>query len=440
MCQSSWEGLHRDSAIFDSKPVTSDREEGNMSMRETPGGDRFHISLFGKRNAGKSSVMNALLGQTLSIVSEIKGTTTDPVRKSMELLPLGPVLFTDTPGLDDEGPLGAFRIEKSYEILERTDIALVVVDASLGRGAEDERIITRLQERRIPYIVVYNKTDLLSGTGMEQAEAKDPLLMASRLLAGEEISIYISAAQNLHIHELKELLANIKIDTAPQLPIIADLVQPKDMVVLVIPIDQAAPKGRLILPQQQTIRELLDAGAIPVLTRETDLQHTLDRLGETPGLVVTDSQVFETVAALVPESIPLTSFSILFARHKGVLKPAVEGVRALETLKDKDTILIAEGCTHHRQCGDIGTQKLPAWIRSYSGGRELYFEFVSGSDFPKDVSPYRLIVQCGGCMLNEQEVRSRYQRAESQGVPITNYGIVISEMKGILRRSIEMLQ
>lgn len=410
-----------------------------MNMNETPGGDRIHISLFGKRNAGKSSVMNALLGQTLSIVSEIKGTTTDPVRKSMELLPLGPVLFTDTPGLDDEGPLGAFRIEKSYEILNRTDIALVVVDASLGRGPEDERIITRLQERRIPYIVVYNKVDLLSREGSLQTDAGDALLMADRLLTGEEVSIYISTVQNVHIQELKKLLANIKLDREPAFPIIADLVQPKDLVVLVIPVDQAAPKGRLILPQQQTIRELLDEGVVPVLTRETELQYTLDQLKESPDLVVTDSQVFETVAALVPESVPLTSFSILFARHKGVLKPAVEGVKVLEALKDKDTILIAEGCTHHRQCGDIGTEKLPAWIRRYSGEKNLYFEFTSGNEFPKDVSPYRLIIQCGGCMLNEQEVRSRYQRARNQGVPITNYGIAISEMKGILRRSIAML-
>lgn len=410
-----------------------------MNMNETPGGDRIHISLFGKRNAGKSSVMNALLGQTLSIVSEIKGTTTDPVRKSMELLPLGPVLFTDTPGLDDEGPLGAFRIEKSYEILNRTDIALVVVDASLGRGPEDERIITRLQERRIPYIVVYNKVDLLSREGSLQTDAGDALLMADRLLTGEEVSIYISTVQNVHIQELKKLLANIKLDREPAFPIIADLVQPKDLVVLVIPVDQAAPKGRLILPQQQTIRELLDEGVVPVLTRETELQYTLDQLKESPDLVVTDSQVFETVAALVPESVPLTSFSILFARHKGVLKPAVEGVKVLEALKDKDTILIAEGCTHHRQCGDIGTEKLPAWIRRYSGEKELYFEFTSGNEFPKDVSPYRLIIQCGGCMLNEQEVRSRYQCARNQGVPITNYGIAISEMKGILRRSIAML-
>ncbi len=315
----------------------------------------------------------------------------------------------------------------------------MVVDASLGRGPEDERIITRLQERRIPYIVVYNKADLLSREGSLQTDAGDALLMADRLLTGEEVSIYISTVQNVHIQELKKLLANIKLDREPAFPIIADLVQPKDLVVLVIPVDHAAPKGRLILPQQQTIRELLDEGVVPVLTRETELQYTLDQLKESPDLVVTDSQVFETVAALVPESVPLTSFSILFARHKGVLKPAVEGVKVLEALKDKDTILIAEGCTHHRQCGDIGTEKLPAWIRRYSGEKELYFEFTSGNEFPKDVSPYRLIIQCGGCMLNEQEVRSRYQRARNQGVPITNYGIAISEMKGILRRSIAML-
>lgn len=410
-----------------------------MSMNDTPESSRIHISLFGKRNAGKSSVMNALLGQELSIVSEVKGTTTDPVRKAMELLPLGPVLFTDTPGLDDEGPLGNSRVKKSYEILQQTDIALVIVDAALGRTSEDEQMIARLRERKIPYIVVYNKQDLLPQEKMKQMDTEKLSDLAARLSIGEEVSIWVSAVRGFHIRELKELLAGIQLERSGQLPIIADLVRPKDMVVLVVPVDKAAPKGRLILPQQQTIRELLDIGAVPVVTRERELEYTLEQLGERTKLVVTDSQVFELVAKLVPERIPLTSFSILFARHKGVLQQAVAGAEALAGLKPGDRILIAEGCTHHRQCGDIGTQKLPAWIRRYSGSEELQFEFTSGAEFPKDVTSYQLIIQCGGCMLKEQEVRSRYQRAKEQGVPITNYGIAISEMKGILKRSICML-
>lgn len=410
-----------------------------MSMNDTPESDRVHISLFGKRNAGKSSVMNALLGQELSIVSEVKGTTTDPVRKAMELLPLGPVLFTDTPGLDDEGPLGNSRVEKSYEILNRTDIALVVVDGTLGRTSEDEQIIARLREQKIPYVVIYNKQDLLSQEKNQQIDTEKWTDLTARLSMGEEVSIRISAVQGYHIHELRELLAGVQLKKNNQIPIIADLVQPKDMVVLVVPIDKAAPKGRLILPQQQTIRELLDIGAVPVITRERELAYTLEQLGERTRMVVTDSQVFELAAKLVPERIPLTSFSILFARHKGVLQQAVAGAKVLAELKPGNRILIAEGCTHHRQCGDIGTQRLPVWIRKYSGSEELQFEFVSGIEFPKDVTSYRLIIQCGGCMLKEQEVRSRYQRAKEQGVPITNYGTAISEMKGILERSIHML-
>ncbi len=405
-----------------------------MSMNGTPSGDRVHISIFGKRNAGKSSVMNALVGQELSIVSDVKGTTTDPVRKAMELLPMGPVVITDTPGLDDEGQLGRFRMEKSYEVLDKTDIAVVVIDASVGKEKEDEWIIQRIQEKQIPYVVAYNKHDLMRQPTVESVDVKQLL---ERQQAGKEISIWVSAVDRYHITELKELLAGICVRKEPQIPIIADLVKPNDLVILVVPVDKAAPKGRLILPQQQTIRELLDAGAASIVVRDTELAETLQALKTPPAYVVTDSQAFEAVAKIVPESIPLTSFSILFARHKGVLQAAVDGVAVLDELQEKDTILIAEGCTHHRQCGDIGTEKLPKWIQQRAGNKELYFEFCSGTDFPKDLAPYRLIIQCGGCMLNEAEVKSRYQKAKNQGVPITNYGIAISEMKGILKRSIK---
>lgn len=407
-----------------------------MSMNETPSGDRVHISIFGKRNAGKSSIMNALTGQKLSIVSEVKGTTTDPVRKAMELLPMGPVVITDTPGLDDEGQLGRFRMQKSIEVLDQTDIAVVVIDASIGKEKEDEWIIERIQEKQIPYVLVYNKHDLIRKPTIETVDVKKLLAKAQ---AGEEIRIWVSTMDQYHIADLKELLAGMQPVKEPQTPIVADLVQPNDVVVLVVPVDKAAPKGRLILPQQQTIRELLDVGAVSVVTRETELETTLKKLGTAPDLVITDSQAFEMVAEIVAESVPLTSFSILFARHKGVLKTAIEGVAMLGQLTDGDNILIAEGCTHHRQCGDIGTEKLPKWIRERTGGKELFFEFCSGTEFPKDLSPYQLIVQCGGCMLNEREVKNRYQLAVKQGVPITNYGIAISEMKGILKRSIAML-
>ena len=406
-----------------------------MSMNETPGGERVHIGLFGRRNAGKSSVMNALIGQSLSIVSEVKGTTTDPVQKSMELLPLGPVVFMDTPGLDDEGELGAARMEKSYQILDRTDIALVVIDAAEGKGEEDEQILNRIRKKGIPYVVVYNKQDLLEDT---KKEVLDVAKLLKDQREGREIILRVSTRNQYHIHELKEFLAGLKPD-APEVPIVADLVQRNDFVVLVVPIDKAAPKGRLILPQQQTIRELLDAGAIPVVTRETELEQTLQELGKAPALVITDSQVFEFVAGIVPEPIPLTSFSILFARYKGVLQTAVNGADMLEQLQDEDRILIAEGCTHHRQCGDIGTEKLPRWIQKQAGGKKLYFEFCSGTEFPRDLSAYRLVIQCGGCMLNEQEVKNRYGLAENQGVAMSNYGIVISKLKGILARSIAML-
>lgn len=407
-----------------------------MSMNETPTGERVHISLFGKRNAGKSSVMNALIGQKLSIVSPVKGTTTDPVRKTMELLPLGPVVFTDTPGLDDEGILGKFRIEKSYQVLEQTDIAVVVIDGMIGKSEEDIQLIRRIREKKLPYVVVYNKQDLLA----DQTEAMEETELYSLLekqRTGQEVEIRVSTENMYHIQELKELLAAMKPALKPELPLLSDLVKAGETVILVVPIDKAAPKGRLILPQQQTIRELLDAGAIPVVTRETELMLTWKQLVKPPAMVVTDSQAFEVVAQMVPDAVRLTSFSILFARHKGVLKPAIEGVEKLHQLEDKDTILIAEGCTHHRQCGDIGTEKLPRWIRKINPGKELYFEFCSGTEFPKDLSLYSLVLQCGGCMLNEQEIRNRYRRAAGQNVKMTNYGIAISEMKGILSRCIQ---
>ena len=322
-----------------------------MSMNETPTGERVHISLFGKRNAGKSSVMNALIGQKLSIVSPVKGTTTDPVRKTMELLPLGPVVFTDTPGLDDEGMLGEFRIEKSYQVLEQTDIAVVVIDGMVGKSEEDIQLIRRIREKKLPYVVVYNKQDLLA----DQTEAMEETELYSLLekqRAGQEVEIRVSTENMYHIQELKELLAAMKPALKPELPLLSDLVEAGETVILVVPIDKAAPKGRLILPQQQTIRELLDAGAIPVVTRETELMLTWKQLVKPPAMVVTDSQAFEVVAQMVPDAVRLTSFSILFARHKGVLKPAIEGVEKLHQLEDKDTILIAEGCTHHRQCGE----------------------------------------------------------------------------------------
>ena len=407
-----------------------------MSMNETPTGERVHISLFGKRNAGKSSVMNALIGQKLSIVSPVKGTTTDPVRKTMELLPLGPVVFTDTPGLDDEGILGEFRIEKSYQVLEQTDIAVVVIDGMIGKSEEDIQLIRRIREKKLPYVVVYNKQDLLA----DQTEAMEETELYSLLekqRTGQEVEIRVSTENMYHIQELKKLLAAMKPALKPELPLLSDLVEAGETVILVVPIDKAAPKGRLILPQQQTIRELLDAGAIPVVTRETELMLTWKQLVKPPAMVVTDSQAFEVVAQMVPDAVRLTSFSILFARHKGVLKPAIEGVEKLHQLEDKDTILIAEGCTHHRQCGDIGTEKLPRWIREINPGKELYFEFCSGTEFPKDLSLYSLVLQCGGCMLNEQEIRNRYRRAAGQNVKMTNYGIAISEIKGILSRCIQ---
>lgn len=391
-----------------------------MGLSDTPSANRVHIGIFGKRNAGKSSVINAMTGQDLAVVSDIKGTTTDPVYKAMELLPLGPVMMIDTPGIDDEGPLGALRVKKARQVLNKTDVAVLVVDAAAGRTAEDKKLIALFQSKGIPYIVAYNKCDMLEKTGVPGAN-----------------EIYVSAETGLNIRELKERIAALAVTEESKHRIVADLISPFDFVVLVVPIDSAAPKGRLILPQQQTIRDILEAGAVAIVVKEHELRETLGQLGKRPRLVITDSQVFSKVAAKVPPDIPLTSFSILFARHKGLLEAAVKGIAALDTLKDGDTVLIAEGCTHHRQCDDIGTVKLPRWIREYTG-RQPDFEFASGGGFPDELGKYRLIVHCGGCMLSEREVKYRQQCARDQNVPITNYGTAIAYMQGILQRSIAM--
>ena len=394
-----------------------------MGMNSTPSGERVHISFFGRRNAGKSSVLNAVTGQALAVVSDVKGTTTDPVMKSMELLPLGPVVMIDTPGIDDEGELGALRVRKSYQILNKTDVAVLVADASVGFGDAEEALLAKIQEKRIPCVVVWNKADLVSG----QAEEPD---------GGSHGVIHVSAATGQGIDELKERLARLGKPEENGRRIIADLLSPGDTVVLVVPIDKAAPKGRLILPQQQTIRDILEADAFSLVVRDTGLKAALGQLREKPQLVVTDSQAFKKVAADTPEDIPLTSFSILFARYKGELLPMVQGVKALDGIQDGDRILICEGCTHHRQCDDIGTVKMPGWIRAYTGASPD-FAFVSGTEFPEDLSPYRMIVHCGGCMLNAREMRYRLQCAQDQGVPMTNYGMTIAHTQGILKRSLE---
>ena len=398
-----------------------------MGMNQTPASERVHISFFGKRNAGKSSVINAVTGQDLAIVSSVMGTTTDPVYKSMELLPLGPVVVIDTPGIDDEGELGALRVRKSYQVLNKTDIAILVVDSTTGKGEEEFALLHKFHEKHIPYLVVYNKIDLLS------VEKTKNLAMSVR--AGE---VLVSAADGMNIQELKEKIATLKPEDTHQYPLIQDLIEPLDLVILVVPIDKAAPKGRLILPQQQTIRDILERGALSLVVRDTELKSTLDHFltqGVCPKLVVTDSQAFARVSKDVPENITLTSFSILFARYKGELETQLKGVAALSSIEDGDHILIAEGCTHHRQCGDIGTCKMPEWIRNYTG-KEPVFEFTSGTEFPDDVSSYKMVVHCGGCMLNEREMKYRIACCQDQGVPITNYGILIAQVTGILKRSL----
>ncbi len=390
-----------------------------MSLNDTPSANRIHIGFFGCRNAGKSSVVNAITGQELAVVSDVLGTTTDPVQKAMELLPLGPVMIIDTPGFDDVGELGEKRIQKTKQILNRTDIAVLVVDAKKGFTATDKQLLALIQEKELPYLIIYNKSDLLEKIPKE-----------------EEHSIYISALEKIGIQECKEKLAHQISTEDMTLQIVGDLLNPGDLAVLVIPIDSAAPKGRLILPQQQVIRDILEAGAAAVTVRNTELAQTLQKLEEKVRMVITDSQAFEEVAAIVPKEIPLTSFSILMARFKGYLETAVKGIQAVDSLKDGDRILISEGCTHHRQCEDIGTVKLPNWLLKYTG-KDLKFEWSSGREFKEDLSPYAMVIHCGGCMLNEREVKYRMKCAVDQGIPFTNYGIAIAYMKGILQRSIE---
>lgn len=401
-------------------------------MNQTPTSERVHIGFFGRRNAGKSSVMNAVTGQNLAVVSQVKGTTTDPVYKSMELLPLGPVTLMDTPGIDDIGELGALRVKKSYQALNKTDTAVVVLDGALGATPEDLALISKIREKKIPWLAVVNKQDQLTPARQQEIETD----LVGDGIPKEQI-LWVSATEKTGIFELKERLAHLAKPEENQQPLVSDLVSPEDFVVLVVPIDKAAPKGRLILPQQQVIRDLLDTGAIPVVCRDTELESTLTRLGQTPRLVITDSQAFEKVSRITPESIPLTSFSILFARYKGTLEPSVKGAAALDTLEDGDTVLICEGCTHHRQCDDIGSVKLPRWIGEYTK-KELNFAFTSGTEFPDELEQYKMIVHCGGCMLNAREMKYRMSCALDQEVPMTNYGILIAQLKGILKRSVAL--
>ena len=391
-----------------------------MSLNSVVSAERVHIGFFGLRNAGKSSVVNAVTGQSLSLVSDIKGTTTDPVKKAMELLPLGPVVIIDTPGIDDEGTLGEMRVKRAKQILNQTDIAVLVVDGEKGLQTADEELISLFDGKAIPYIIAYNKSDLLNSV----PEA-------------DENAIYVSAENGTNIYELKEMIARKAKTCESEKKLVADLISANDLVVLVVPIDSAAPKGRLILPQQQVIRDVLESGACAVVCRETELKDTLAALGRKPRLVITDSQAFGKVSADTPADIPLTSFSILFVRYKSDLTAAVRGAAQLDKLKDGDRVLISEGCTHHRQCEDIGTVKMPAWVRGYTG-QNIEFDFTSGTEFPEDLSRYSLVIHCGACMLNPREMQSRARHAKDCGVPMTNYGVAIAQMHSILRRSIEL--
>lgn len=389
-------------------------------LNSTPSAERVHIGIFGRRNSGKSSLINALTGQSLAIVSDVLGTTTDPVSKAMEILPLGPVVIIDTPGLDDEGELGKLRVEKAYGALNKSDIAILVADAAVGMTGADEEILKTVKAKKIPYIIVFNKLDEIGEHASPKAD-----------------EIYVSAKTKENVGELKDRLAALIPQKQEEFPIIADKVEAGDFAVLVIPIDDAAPKGRLILPQQQTIRELLEAGVTSVVCREFELEQTLKDLGKKPKVVITDSQAFKQVSRIVPEDIFLTSFSILFARRKGDLAEVINGAKKLSELKGGEKILISEGCTHHRQCGDIGTEKLPKLIRKFTG-KEFEFEFSSGTEFPRELEKYALIIHCGGCMLNEREMKYRIKCAKDKNIPITNYGISIAFMNGILERSIQI--
>ncbi len=389
-----------------------------MSLNDTPSGDRVHIGFFGCRNVGKSSVVNAVTGQDIALVSDVAGTTTDPVSKAMELLPVGPVLIIDTPGIDDVGGLGEMRVQRTKRVLNKTDCAVLVADITKGLSVSDHELIALFKEKNIPYVIAMNKKDLSSENVLP------------------ENALAVSAVTGENIYELKERIASAAKGRENQRRLAGDLVGTGDVVVLVVPIDSAAPKGRLILPQQMTIRDLLESGAVPVVCRETELELTLGSLGKAPKLVITDSQAFAKVAAIVPQGIMLTSFSILMARYKGFLESAVKGAAAIGQLKDGDKVLISEGCTHHRQCGDIGTVKLPAWLKK-STGAELELQFSSGTGFPEDLSAFRLVIHCGGCMLGEREVAYRNKCAADAGVPMTNYGTAIAYMNGILKRTLE---
>ncbi len=392
-----------------------------MGLNSTPSGERIHIGFFGRRNAGKSSVVNAVTGQDLAVVSDTLGTTTDPVYKAMELLPLGPVMIIDTPGFDDEGSLGELRIKKTKQVLNKTDVAVLIVDAQQGLSDTDRQLISMFEAKKLPFIIAYNKSDLLDN-----------------IKSSKDNEIYISAKDKINIYELKEKIGKLSAVQSNEKRLVGDLLNEGDFVVLVVPIDSSAPKGRLILPQQQAIRDILEAGAISIVTRDTELKHTLENLGKKPEMVITDSQAFKQVAKDVPEDIKLTSFSILMARYKGLLNSAVRGAKAIDSLENGDKVLISEGCTHHRQCEDIGTVKLPNWLKKHTG-KQLEFAFSSGTEFPEDLSKYKLIIHCGGCMLNEREVRYRMKCAQDQNVPITNYGTAIAFMNGILKRSLSVL-
>ena len=418
-----------------------------MSMNSTPAAERVHIAFFGVRNVGKSSVVNAVTGQELSIVSDVKGTTTDSVKKTMELLPIGPVVIIDTPGIDDTGALGEERVRRTKRILNQTDLAVLVVSAPDGLQEADRGLLGIFAQKGIPYLIVLNKTDLVPCPTIEDEDSVSTDASSGPVLP-------VSAKTGEGIWELKEALGKLARITEHERPLVADLVKTGDTVILVIPIDKSAPKGRLILPQQMVIRGLLDAGAVPMIVRDTEYALLLSSLGVTtererpneadtgrdpehprlrPALVITDSQVFAKIAALTPETVPLTSFSMLMARYKGGLSEAVRGARAIRELRDGDTVLISEGCTHHRQCEDIGTVKFPRWLENYTG-KKLTYAFTAGHDFPEDLSAYRLVIHCGGCMLNEREMRSRVRHAADEGIPMTNYGTAIAEIHGILDR------
>lgn len=404
-----------------------------MTLNETPAGERVHIGFFGLRNAGKSSLVNAVTGQELAVVSDVEGTTTDPVRKAMELLPLGPVVVIDTPGMDDVGELGQMRVEKARQVLRKCDIAVLVVDATRGMQPADQELHALIQERSIPCVLAWNKADLLDGEGVEALVDARP----SETPEAPEFAVSVSALTGEGVWELKERIASFAKELQPQKRLVADLVDPGDMVVLVVPIDESAPKGRLILPQQMVMRDLLDAHAAFVTCQPEELAGVLETLGRAPKFVITDSQVFSQAAEAVPENVPLTSFSILMARFKGDLPLLLQGAQVMECLKDGDRVLVAEGCTHHRQCEDIGTVKIPRWVRELSGA-EPEFIFTSGGDFPADLSGYKLVIHCGGCMLNQKEMAYRMQQAKAAGVPMVNYGVAIAHIHGILERSVKV--